>query len=468
MLKRWFLPLTVLLVLAAALLFGKHWVGTNTPYRIEDAVPVSRYTLQNGLEVVVIPNDRVPAVTQMLWLKAGGADDPGNLPGIAHFLEHLMFTGTPEYPEGAIDDIVQRLGGQHNAFTTYDTTSYFVTIAKEHLETVMALEADRLQHITFDDAKAAREVKVIQEERKMRVSNRPLNLLREQMGAIQFLSHPYHHPLIGWEDSIARYTAEDAREFFKNYYRASNMVLVIAGDVEPKQVRALAGKYFGPLSAGEPVVRDWPSEQPLATERRVTMRHPSVTQPRVLKYVTVPSVGTSKDMQALHALEIYAHMLGGDATGMLHRKLVHEQQIATEASAYVNTMQRGPATFEISVTPAPGVSIKTVEAAVQRVLNDMANVPLNTGDIARAKTQLAAEAIYAQDGVQQLAMIIGQLYAMGLNEEYFYRWQQEVHAVPATSIAQVARSMLEIPAVTGVLLPETNAKDATHAQRSAL
>lgn len=451
MLKKWFLPLLLLLLVAAAVLLFQRWQRSHTPVTVEEAVPVKRYTLQNGMTLVVLPNSRVPAITQMVWVKAGGADDPRDMLGLAHFLEHMMFTGTPNFAEGQYDDVVHRHGGEHNAFTTYDYTVYYSTIAREQLETMMALESDRLQNIQFTEEKAQREIKVIEEERKMRIDNRPYAKLVEQMNAVQFLSHPYGQPLIGWPDSIPRYTPDAARAFYKRFYRPSNMVLVVAGDVEPEEVRSLAGKYFGTISEGEAEPRHWLPEQPVQSERQVVLREPSVKQPRLLQQITVPSLGTENDLSLLFGFEVYAQLLGGDSTSLLYKRLVREQGIAVEASAFIQNSQRGPGTLVIDVRPAQGVKISAVQKAVRQVIRELATTPAPARDIARAKTQLAAQALFAQDGLSAMANIIGELYALGFDESYFYQWQERVHAVSAQDILRAAKHAQATPAITGIL-----------------
>jgi zinc protease len=458
MLKKWFLPIFALLVLAALGIVGWRWQQSKQPYRVEEAVPVQHYALQNGLQLVVIPNHRIPAVTQMLWVKAGAADDPANMPGLAHFLEHMQFTGTDAYPEGKFDAAVERMGGSHNAFTSYDFTAFYITAASEHLETLMALQADQLKNTKYTDVKAAREIKIVQEERKMRVDNRPSALLREQMQALQFLSHPYRRPAIGWANVIANYTTVAAQNFYKKYYRAANMVLVVAGDVDPEQVRSLAGKYFGDLSAGKPVARDWMPEQPLASERSVRLRHPAATQTQIAQFITVPSLGDSSDKKLLYALDIYTHLLGGDHTSLLYRRLVREQKLAISVSADLDNSHVGPGTLEISAIPAPGVTTRKLEKAIAKVLQEMRDNAPGKRDLARAKTQLAAEVMYAQDGLESLANIIGELYALGFDEQEFYRWQESIYEVKLRDIAAVAELVVNTPAVIGEVAPTLQEK----------
>ena len=219
MLKRYFIPLILLLALVALVVYFR---GNYHPVK-RDAritVPVERFTLANGLTVVVMPNDRLPVVTHMLIVKAGSADDPYGKSGLAHYLEHLMFTGTKNYPEGVYDRSIARVGGAQNAFTTRDFTVFYATVAKEHLPMVMTMEADRLVNLSFEPARAARELKVITEERNMRVDNSPVAQWEEQLDALTFLNHPYHQPVIGWLEDMQSFTPEDAKEFFAAHYRA--------------------------------------------------------------------------------------------------------------------------------------------------------------------------------------------------------------------------------------------------------
>ena len=455
MLNRWFIPLVAITLIAIGGLSWQLWRNTHEPEGdVEEMVQVMRYELQNGLELVVLPNDKVPAVTHMVWVKAGGADDPRNALGLAHFLEHLLFTGTEQHPEGVYDRMIAERGGRHNAFTSYDYTSYYVTIAKEHLELVMALEADRFGFTDFNPEKAMRERNVIMEERKTRVDNRPATQMLEQLNAVQFLSHPYGRPLIGWAQNIERFTVEDAQQFFATYYTPSNMVLVVAGDVDPENVRNLAGKYYGAMAKAPAPKRAWLDEQPIHAERRVALRSVAAKQARFIKQITVPSYGTEKDMGKVLPYQVFAHLAGGDATSVLYQELVEKQKLVSSVSAYALVSKIGPGTLVVDAVPSKGVSLADVEAAIQQVLETMAQTAPSEADLARVKTQLSAEALYAQDGLEPLARIMGQLFVLGLDETYFHRWQEAVNAVTAQDVQLAARAVMATPAAIGSLQPE--------------
>lgn len=452
MLKRFFIPvLLVLLTIAGALYWLLH--EGDRPRDVRRAVPVEHFTLRNGMRVVVMPNDRLPAVTHILFVKAGGADDPYGKSGLAHFLEHLLFIGTKNYPEGAYDRAISRVGGDQNAYTTRDYTAYYATVPKDELKHVMAMEADRLLNLQITDHFAAREKDVITEERNMRVENKAADLMAEQLDAMTFLNHPYGQPLIGWAEDIAKFTAADATWFFKRYYRASNMVLVVAGDVKPSDVRRMALDYYGPLPAGLAPARAWPKEPPLRMTRRGAMEDEKVREPRLLRQYVAPSVNDGATELAM-PLALLAQYLGGGSTSVLYQKLVVEQKIATALSVSYDALAVGPSMLRIWAVPASSTSMVQLEASLDAVLEETLGTLPAEADVARAKTQLKASVIFAQDGLTPLAHLMGDLVMVGKDEQYFYGWADAIDTVRATDMLDAAQRVLD-PArrITATLMP---------------
>lgn len=452
MLRRFFIPVLLVLVTIAGALY---WLfDSPRPARdVRSSVPVERFTLRNGLRVVVMPNDRIPAVTHILFVRAGGGDDPYGKSGLAHYLEHLMFSGTKNYPEGVYDRTIARFGGEQNAYTTSDYTAYYATVPKEQLKHVMAMEADRLVNLEIDEARAARELQVITEERATRVENRAPSLLAEQIDAVTFLNHPYGRPLIGWAGDMASFTAADARQFFARHYRAANMVLVVAGDVTTRDVRRMAQDYYGALPSAEAPRRHWPQEPPLRLTRRAAMEDEKAREPRLLRQYAAPSAITGDTARAM-PLSLLAQYLGGSSTSLLYRSLVLEQKLASTVSVSYDPLSFGPALLRIWAVPTPGTPLPALEKALDVQLEQVLGALPAKADLARAKTQFKAEMIYAQDGLEPLAHLIGQLYMLGLDEHYFYDWIDAVNAVEATDILEAAQQVLN-PAhrVTGYLRP---------------
>jgi len=457
--KRWFI---LLLVLVAGV---SYWLikREHASDRPQALIPVEHFQLKNGLQVVVMPNDRVPAVTHLLVIKAGAGDDPQGKSGLAHYLEHLLFTGTKNFPEGFYDRSIARVGGTQNAYTTRDYTLYFATVDKDYLPRVMEMEADRLRNLVFDAPRAARELKVITEERHMRVDNSAESQLSERLNALTFFNHPYRQPTIGWAEDMATFTAADAKAFFSRYYRASNMVLVVAGDVSVADVKRHAQHYYGGLASGATPPRVWPKEPPMLLARHAQMRDAKVHEPRLMRQAMAPSVGAGEQANTI-PLELLAHYLGGGSTSLLYEKLVREQKLATAVDVDYSALSIGPALFRISAVPAAGVSLEQLEAGLDRALADFTAGAVDVAALDRAKTLLKAEVIFAQDGLEPLAHLMSQLYAIGLDEQYFYNWTAAVDAVRAEDITAAAGVLNPQASVTGYLLPEASpVAEASHA-----
>lgn len=419
-----------------------------------EPVKVDTFDLENGLKVVVIPNHRVPAVSHMLWLRIGSADEERGQSGLAHYLEHMMFKGTDRLKVGEYSQVVAKHGGDHNAFTSYDYTGYYVNIAKEHLPLVMDLEANRLVNLKVDDAEFLKEREVIIEERSMRTDNQPAALLREQMMAALFLNHPYHTPVIGWRHEMQALNREQVFAMYHRFYHPNNAVLVVAGDITAEELRPLAEKYYGKLPRGEKLERNWTQEPKPAAERRLVLRDDKVMQPDFRRYYLAPSFVEGKTEQAI-PLTLLAQVLGGSHTSRLHQELVVKRKIATQAGAYYNGLDRGASVFSIFATPAEYEELATVEAAIDEILLQIQQEGISEEELTRAKTLEKANVIYARDGLQSLAYVIAQLYMVGLDEQFFNIWPQKIDAATASELKNAARAVL-VPkrSVTGWLLPE--------------
>ncbi len=277
---------------------------------------IEHFTLGNGLEVVVIPDHRAPVVTHMIWYKVGAADEtPGNS-GLAHFLEHLMFKGTTQYPGNAFSLAVAAIGGQENAFTSDDYTGFFQRVPREHLKEMMALEADRITGLVLTDDVVRPELNVVLEEQNMRVANNPNSRLAEQMDAALYLNHPYGRPVIGWRPEIEKLTRDDALAFYRRFYTPNNAIVVIAGDVTADEVKADAETTYGKISPRAEIgPRHRPMEPTPEAPRTVTLADPKVEQPSVSRVYLVPSRITAKPGES-QALEVLAHVLGGGVTAV--------------------------------------------------------------------------------------------------------------------------------------------------------
>ncbi len=424
------------------------------------SAPPATFTLGNGLQVVVIPDHRTPVVTQMIWYKVGSADETPGKSGLAHFLEHLMFKGTSKHPAGEFSQTVLRVGGNENAFTSADYTGYFQRVPREELGKMMEFEADRMTGLVLKDENVLPERDVVLEEFNMRVANNPEARLTEQIMAALYLNHPYGRPVIGWRQEIEKLDREDALAFYRRFYAPNNAILVIAGDVDVGEVRPMAERTFGPIAAqpGIPARRLRPQEPEPAAPRTVTLSDPRVEQPSVRRYYLVPSAATAAAGEG-PALDVLAQLMGGGSNSYLYRRLVVDRPLAVGANAsYVGTALDATQ-FMISVAPRSGVEFAQVEQVVDEVIADIGQNGVRTEDLERVKTQLIAEAIYAQDNQATLARWYGGALSTGLSIEDIRSWPERIRAVTAEQVREAAKKWLEKKrSVTGYLIKDNTPK----------
>lgn len=437
---------SLLLLFAAFFVFPPHVAAA--------ALSVESFTLANGLEVVVIPNHRVPAVTHMLWYRVGGADDPPGKSGLAHYHEHMMFEGTPAHSTGEYSSLIARAGGKHNAFTNADATAYYVTIAKDELPLVMRLEADRMRSLSPTTAAAEKEKEVIIEERRARIENDPAALFSEQLNASLFRHHPYRLPVIGWMHEMQTLTLTDVLEFHSRWHHPNNAILILGGDITAKEARPLVERYYGDISRKAQIARRWNAEPPQNASRNLVLSHQNVKQPLWTRLYATSSLGAGNKEHALPLLAL-SQLLGGGKTSRLYRALVVDEKIASHVAVHYNAFSRGPAVFEISVTPEPSASMEAIEKIVDSELQKSARVEFSAEELARAKTLLKAESIYARDGLDSMARIMGWIRILDLNTEYFVHWPEKIDAVTGPQIISAAQATFKPEqSVTGRLLPE--------------
>lgn len=411
------------------------------------------YTLANGLQVVLIEDHRAPVVTQMIWYKAGAADEAIGKGGIAHFLEHLMFKGTTNNPGGVFSQLVARSGGRENAFTAHDYTAYFQTVAADQLDAVLRLEADRMTNLTLTKEQVDSERQVILEERRQVVDNNPSSQFAEQIAAIQYLAYPYRLPIIGWEHEIRGLTQEDALAWYRSWYTPNNAVLVVAGDVTMDQLKPMVEKYYAPIPARPLSLRFRAEEPPQRAERRIEMEHPRVTQTTWGRSYLAPGYNWGEKQHAL-PLSFLAEVLGGSSTSRLYRSLVVEQKIAVSAGAYYNPSGLGPNRFGVYAVPAAGTSPAEVEAAVRSVLDNLLKDGVTAEEMTRARTGMLAQVVYARDSVQGAARIFGAALSTGRSIEDVETYAEQVEKVTADQVNAAGRAVFDnTKSVVSVLRP---------------
>ena len=419
----------------------------------------SSFTLGNGLEVVVIEDHRAPVVVQMLWYRAGAADETPGQSGVAHFLEHLLFKATKTLAAGEFSKAVAENGGTDNAFTSYDYTAYYQRIAADRLPLIMRMEADRMVNIQLSEADIATERDVIIEERNQRTENDPGALFGEQKNAAQFLNHRYGVPIIGWRHEMVDLSLDDALTFYGHHYAPNNAILIIAGDVDPAEVRGLAETYYGVIPANPAIIaRERPQEPPQTAERRMVFEDPRVAQPYVSRSYLAPE-RDSGNQQTAAALTLLAEILGGGQTSVLNEKLQFDTQMAVYTGAYYRGTALDDTSFGLVIVPSQGKTLQEAETALDEVIEDFLAEGVDPAQLARIKKQLRASQIYARDNVQQMANRYGRGLTSGLTLEDIHLWPDVLQSVTGDDIIDAAKSIFNHKqSVTGWLttVPEAN------------
>ena len=431
----------VALALVAALVLGAP--------EARAATPALEATLDNGLRVILLEDRRNPLVSVQVWYRVGSRNERPGATGLAHFLEHMMFKGTPSNPKGVFSRLVESHGGRDNAFTTQDTTSYFVNIAAEKVEDVLRLEADRMRNLVLDPAEIDSERQVVMEERRMRTEDSPDALLAEELTAAAFAAHPYQWPVIGWMPEIARINPAELRAFYDLYYRPNNAVLVVVGDIAAPALLERVRAIFGPLARGPEPPPVTAVEPPQRAERRITLRTTAARLPGLALTWLVPS-HASADAPALEVLEA---VLSGGRAARLHRRLVVEQRLALDADADYSYGSVDPNLFWLSARPVPGVTTEALERALLAEMAELQREPVTEEELGRVKNQIEASFVWGQDSIYARAATLARFERMGswrLADEFVRR----IRAVTAADVQRVARAYFPPERKTvGVLVP---------------
>ncbi|WP_282607500.1 pitrilysin family protein [Pelagibius sp. Alg239-R121] len=440
-----------ILALAAIVFGGSAWFQATADASVFDS---ETFTLDNGMQVVVVPNHRAPIVTHMVWYKVGAADESAGESGNAHFLEHLMFKGTKTLGPGEFSRIIQLNGGRENAFTSQDYTAYFQTVASDRLETMMKHEADRMTNLVLTDEVVLPERDVVVEERRSRTDNNPSAKLFETMRAALYLNHPYRLPVIGWQHEIKALNTKTALAFYRKWYAPNNAILIVAGDVTAAEVRPLAEKYYGVIPAKPVPERIRIEEPPQTSARRVIHKSARVRQPTLAINYLAPSYRRGATEHA-YALQVLDEVLSGGSTSRLYKTLVVEKKLAVSVGSNYSASSLDLTDFSFYASPQPGVEVETLEAAVRAEIAKVLENGITPKELASAKRRKRAGSVYVRDDLGTAPRIIGMSLATGRTIEEIENWPDLIDKVTVEQVLAAARAVFrDESSVTGLLLPK--------------
>ncbi|WP_343593082.1 pitrilysin family protein [Paracidovorax wautersii] len=434
--------------------------ASSTPPPPAAAGSVAReFTLGNGMHLIVRPDRRAPTAVHMVWVRVGSIDEVDGTSGVAHALEHMMFKGSKAVKPGEFSRRVAALGGQENAFTSRDYTGYYQQIPASRLADVMKLESDRFANNQWPDDEFKREIEVIKEERRMRTEDQPRAALMEQLNAATFVASPYHRPVIGWMGDLDSMTPDDVRAFHRQWYVPANAVVVVAGDVDPERVRALAEQTYGRIPARAVPVRKPRPEPEQRGIRRISFKAPA-EQAYVALAFRVPSLRridgmTAQDRDALALMALSGVLSGYDGARLERALRQGEDRVADEAGSGASVVGRGPSLFFLTGVPSAGRTAAQVEAGLRAEVARIARDGVSEAELNRVKTQWAASTVYERDSLQSQASDLGSNWVQGLPLDADMRLLELLRGVTPAEVQSVAARYFGDDQLTvGTLVPQ--------------
>ncbi len=435
---------------------GLALVLASAPLSANATGEITEFTLDNGLQVVVVEDHRSPSVTHMIWYRAGAADELPGQGGIAHLLEHLMFNGTDDMAPGEFSEVVEANGGSDNAFTSWDYTAYHQTVAADRLGLMMQMEADRMRDLVLVPAEVTTEISVVLEERAQRTDGSPGALFNEQMSAAYYRNHPYGRPIIGWRHEISELTLEMAQDWYDLHYHPNNAIVIVSGDVTPDEVRTLAEEYYGPIPANPDIpsqeARVRPSEPPQNALRQVIYEDPRVANPYVSMLFPVDDTLVN-DLRSAATMELLRAVLSdSDFTSVFARELQIENELSLFAAAYYSSTNLDHRPFTLLNMPVPGRSLEDAEDDILQVVDNFLEDGIDQVAFDSIQFQWQASQIYAQDDASGQARSLGTTLTTGYTVQDWNDWLEMTATITPDEVMDMARALFaQEPAVIGHL-----------------
>jgi zinc protease len=404
--------------------------------------------LANGLKVILLEQHRVPLVTFQVWYRVGSRNEAWGKTGLSHMLEHMMFKGTQRVGPEEFSRIIQEHGGEDNAFTSHDFTAYFAELSADEVQVAIELEADRMQNLVLREEDFQTERMVVMEERRLRTDDNPPATLLEQLEATAYQTSPYHWPIIGWMEDIARLNLADVQAYYHTYYNPANAFIVAVGDFQIPELLPRIEQAFGTYPKGVVPDQQKDIDPPQSGERRIILK----------RVAQLPSLAMGYHVPNLHepdsyVLEVIAAILSQGQSSRLYQSLVRDKRLAFEVNADYSLLSRDPGLFLLSATPLPGKDVAEVEKAIDHELAQLQGEPLPERELEKAKNQLEAAFVMGQDSLFAQAMLFAQ-YEIALSWRAIDEYLPAIRRVSTEDIQRVAGQYL-IPdnRTAGMLMP---------------
>jgi zinc protease len=412
------------------------------------AAQVQEFILDNGLKVLLLEDHKSPAVTFQVWYRVGARNEKDGKSGLAHFLEHMMFKGTPSTGPEEYSRIIAKNGGRSNAFTSTDMTVYFATMSREKIGIELDLEADRMANALLGEQYFEPEKKVIQEERRLRTDDNPASALSEVTSAVAFMIHPYRRPVVGWMEDIQKLTRQDLVDFYKLYYAPNNAFIVVVGDFSTDAILPKIHTAFGkiPRNAEAPKVTVQEPEQ--QGERRVILKK-EAELPFVFLFYHAPNLQSADSF----ALDLLSVVLAGGRSSRLYHELVYEKRLVRGVDADYSRVSVDPMGFSITAQLLPGIQPANVEREIYGSLEKLTSEPITERELQKAKNQIEAAFIFDQDSIFGQGLKIG-YYEITGGWRQLDSYLDGIRKVTREDIRRVARQYLDADRRTvGTLIP---------------
>jgi zinc protease len=423
-----------------------------------DPQPTHEFTLDNGLKIIVREDHRAPVVVSQVWYKVGSSYETPGQTGLSHALEHMMFKGSKNVGPGQASLILRDLGAEENAFTSDDYTAYYQVLARDRLGVAFELEADRMASLLLPPEEFSREIEVIKEERRLRTDDKPSAKAYERFKAMAYPASGYHTPTIGWMADLDRMKVEELRHWYEAWYVPNNATLVVVGDVQPDDVKALAQRYFGPIPRRDVPPSKTPLELAEPGERKITL-HVQTQLPSLMYGFNVPSLSTAADPRSVNALRLISALLDGGYSARIPTRLERGEELVSGASSSYDAYSRGDSLFMLSATPntQKKKNLVDVEAGIWRLLNELKTTPPSSEELERVRAQVIAGLVYQRDSITSQASTIGELETVGLSWKLMDEELDALKSVTPADIQKAARTYFirERLSVAHVLPEET-------------